>query len=234
MISCNYPANTEQANSPLKDRDWQVLTITYDNPSALIYTLKGVDVVISTINGAPQLALIEAAAAAQVRHFIPSGFSGPEQCSPRNTIKTDWQDTIDRLQYHQANSSMCHTVFTCGVFYEHFGQNGLSGLQISRIGDNHASIGEEGDLLVDIRSGKAEIPIVPNGDEVYICMTSARDTARYVVASLQAYEDLECWPQELKFCTERYTMTELVNLCGRVRSKLQIPSRTPRQHSIPD
>jgi nucleoside-diphosphate-sugar epimerase len=196
-----------------------VLVVSYDDPSALAYTLKGVDLVISTINGKPQLALLNAAAAAQVRHFIPSGFSGPEQCSPQSTIKSDWQDLTTLLQFHEAQSSMRYTIFTCGVFYEQFGPGGLNALQISTFNNDHASIGQEGDLLVDFRAGRATTPVIPGGEEAAICMTSARDVARYVVAALQAYEDLTMWPQEFKFCTERFTMTELVILCGRVRGE---------------
>lgn len=165
------------------------------------------------------MALLEAAAAAQVRHFIPSGFSGPEQCAPQNTIRTDWQDLIDRLRFHEAQSSMRFTIFTCGVLYEHFGPGGLNALQISTFNNKHASIGEEGDLLIDFRAGRATIPVIPGCEEASICMTSARDVARYIVATLQAYEDLSLWPQEFKFCTEQLTMSELLALCSRVRGE---------------
>lgn len=208
-----------QPNPGLKERDWQVLVVTYDDPSALAYTLKGVDLVISTINGKPQLALLNAAAAAQVRHFIPSSFSGPEQCAPQNTVKTDWQDLTDCLRLHETQSLLRYTIFTCGVFYEQFGPGGLNALQISTFNNNHACIGEEGDLLIDFRAGRATIPVVSSGVEVAICMTSARDAARYVVAALQAFEDLTNWPQEFKFCTQRFTMTELLAVCLRVRGE---------------
>lgn len=221
--SCTHPrlffANLAQPNPGLKERDWQVLVINYDDPPALTYALRGVDLVISTINGKSQLALLDAVAAAQVRHFIPSGFSGPEQCAAQNTIKTDWQDLMDRLRFHETNSMLRYTVFACGVFYEHFGPGGLNAAQISTSNNYHASIGEEGDLIVDIRVGRATIPVVPNGEEAAICMTSARDVARYVVAALLAYENLTIWPQEFKFRTERFTMTELVTVCSRVKGE---------------
>lgn len=215
----NHLANLIQPNPGLKEREWQVLVVDYDDPPALTYTLRGVDLVISTINGNPQLALLNAAAAAQVRHIIPSGFSGPEQCAAQSTIRTDWQDLMDRLRFHEAKSMLRYTIFTCGVFYEQFGPGGLNALQISTFNNHHASIGEEGDLLIDFRAGKATTPVIPNGEEAIICMTSARDVARYVVAALQAYEGLSIWPQEFKFCTERFTMTELVALCSRVKGE---------------
>lgn len=206
----------------MEQQDWQVLVVAYEKPSALVYVLRGVDLIVSTVNGQAQLALLEAAAIVQVRHFIPSGFSGPEQCTPRRTKKRDWQDLMDRLQFHEAQSSLRYTVFTCGVFYEQFGPGGLNAFQISTFNSRHASIGEEGELLVDFRAGRATIPVIPGNAEAGICMTSARDVARYVVATLRVYEDLRLWPREFKFCTERYTMTELLALCSQVRGELLI------------
>ena len=58
--------------------------VDYETPESLAYTLKGIDLVISTISGDTQLALVEASAAAQVRHFIPSAFSGPQQSGAEN------------------------------------------------------------------------------------------------------------------------------------------------------
>lgn len=221
-------ANLAQPNPGLREREWQVLVVDYEDPSALTYTLRGVDLVISTINGNPQLALLDAAAEAQVRHFIPSGFSGPEQCAAQNTSKTDWQDLMDRLRLHEAKSMLRYTIFTCGIFYEQFGPGGLNALQISTFNNHHASIGEEGDLLIDFRAGRATTPVTPNGEEAAICMTSARDVARYIAAAMQAYEDLTIWPKEFKFYTERFTMTELVALCFRVKG--EFPPRSCFAH----
>lgn len=186
-------------------------------PESLAYILKGVDVVISTIGSAAQLALIEAAAAAQVRHFMPSAFSGPEQCAAQSIGQEAWQNLMSLLQHHEVKSSMRYTLFTCGAFYERFGPGGLNALQISTFNNRHAAIGEEGNLLIDIRLGKATIPVISDIEELAICMTSARDVARYVVATIQAYEEMSTWPREFKFHTERLTMSELVAIGSRVR-----------------
>lgn len=209
--------NFSQPNPGLKERDWQVLVVNYENLTSLIYTLKGIDVVISTITGEPQIALVEAAAAAQVRHFIPSAFSGPEQCRPQNLGRPDWSDLIAVLDRHQDEFSMNYTVFTCGVFYERFAPGGLNALQISTLNNRHAAIGAEGNFLVDIRAAKATIPIISATEEVSVCMTSARDVARYIVAALNAYENMAAWPKEFKFCTERLAMSQLLEVCSRVR-----------------
>lgn len=213
-------ANFSQTNPGLKERDWQVLVVPYDNQSSLSYILRGVDVVISTISGEAQLALVDAAATAQVRHFIPSGFSGPQQCAPQMVAAStnEWQSLISRLEHHQLESSMRYTIFTCGIFYEQFCPGGLNAMQISTITSQNAGIGEEGAFLVDLRAGKAMIPVTPGSQqEAVICMTSARDTARYLVAAMQTYKDMTIWPNEFKFCTERMTVSELLNTCSRVR-----------------
>ena len=204
-----------------------MLVVSYENQASLVYTLKGVDVVISTISSVSQLALVEAAAAAQVRHFIPSAFSGPEQCVPQVAGRDEWQTLIALLAHHWAKSSMRYTIFTCGIFYERYAPGGLNALQISTINNRHAAIGEEGNLLVDIRADKATLSVVPGNQELAICLTSARDVARYVVAALQAYEDLTAWPREFKFCTQRLTMLELINTCSRVRGMYATSPFTP-------
>ncbi|KAJ9660062.1 hypothetical protein H2198_002759 [Neophaeococcomyces mojaviensis] len=220
-------------NPGLKERDWQVLVVPYDNQSSLSYILRGVDVVISTISGEAQLALVDAAATAQVRHFIPSGFSGPQQCAPQMVAAStnEWQSLISRLEHHQLESSMRYTIFTCGIFYEQFCPGGLNAMQISTITSQNAGIGEEGAFLVDLRAGKAMIPVTPGSQqEAVICMTSARDTARYLVAAMQTYKDMTIWPNEFKFCTERMTVSELLNTCSRVRGAPIPPTFVTPQH----
>ncbi|KAK5941566.1 hypothetical protein PMZ80_005514 [Knufia obscura] len=214
----NFVFLTRTANPGLKERDWQVLVVDYEDPASLAYTLKGIDVVISTICDSAQYALVEAAAAAQVHHFIPSGFSGPEQSAPRSIGQGYWQGLIALLQHHAATSSMRYTLFTCGVLYERFGPGGTNTLQISTLNNRHSAVGEEGNLLIDMRLGKATIPVTPSHEQLAVCMTSARDVARYVVAALQTYEDMTVWPEEFRFCTQRLTMSELVTICTRVRA----------------
>jgi len=187
-------------------------------------------VVISTISGEAQLALADAAAIAQVRHFVPSGFSGPQQCAPQTVAAStnEWQTLISRLDHHESHSAMRYTIFTCGIFYEQFGPGGLNGMQISTVLSQNAGIGDEGAFLVDLRAGKTTIPIVPGGrQEAVICMTSARDVARYIVAAMQTYEETAMWPNEFKFCTERMTMSELLNICSRVRGPYYVHSSCP-------
>lgn len=186
----------------------------------MIYLLTGVDIVISTISGKAQISLIDAAAAAHVQNFVPSDFRG----SPKTRSSSDPTDNgrstaHQRLQYHASQSGMHYTIFTCGVFYERFAIGGLATSQI----DIHKTLGGEGDFLVDMRKCQSKIPIstpsstpsefqIPN---TYLCLTSARDAARFVVASLS----LSSWPLEFKFRGQRMSTRELITICERVRGK---------------
>lgn len=176
---------------------------------------------ISTVSGGAQLSLIEAAAAAEVRLFIPSSFSGPRQSSPLLSPDADFVSALNLLASQQGRTSMRHTIITCGIFFERFGPGGLSASEISRSGNPNEGIGHEGDFLVDIREGTAMVPFrTADQPEKYICVTGARDVARYIVAALQRKPDISKWPAEFKFFTERISITELLEMCARARGEL--------------
>lgn len=175
--------------------------------------------VISTIKGPEQLALIKCAALANVQLFIPSAFSGPTQSTPSSLDTSEWQTVLDTLKFCRSKTGMNFTIFTCGIFYERFAPGGLNAVQISTSNNRHAAVGEECNFLVDMRAAKATLP-VPGSHEASICMTSARDVAKYIVASLRAFENLAAWPAEFKFCIEKLKMSELLAICSRVRRTL--------------
>jgi nucleoside-diphosphate-sugar epimerase len=105
---------------------------------------------------------------------------------------------------------MEYAVFACGIFYERFGPGGMAALQLGQ-GTNVAG---EGDYLMNVRQRTAQIPYHPSGQEVPICMTSAEDVARFIVAAL----DLPEWPGEFCMCGERMTVGDVVKMaeimCG--------------------
>lgn len=186
-------------------RGWQVIQVSYNDASDLQFKLAGVDTVISTIKGDAQLALIDAAAAAHVRRFVPSEFEG----SPTARLANDVFDygsraALNRLQQYESQG-MRFTVFTCGLFYERFGPGGMRAYQIGL----RSAIGGEDGYIMEIRNGKARIPYFNSvGQPVYVCMMSVRDVARFVVAAL----DLPSWPRELRMRGERMTVSELVSV----------------------
>lgn len=193
-------------------RGWQVIQVTYSSASDLRYTLAGVDTVISTINGDAQLALIDAAAAANVRRFAPAEFEGSPTARPINDVfDFGRRAALSRLQHYES-WGMGFTVFTCGVFYERFGPGGMRASQIGV----RSAIGGEGEYIMDIRNGRAKIPCFNSaGQPVYVCMMSARDVARFVVAAL----DLSSWPRELRMKGERMTVSDIVSIGEALRGE---------------
>lgn len=105
--------------------------IKYDEPNDLKYKLAGVDTVISTVSGQAQLNLIEAAAQAHVRRFVPSEFGGPPGLRPEgDPLDNRRRDAIILLAKRKETHGMEFAIFVCGVFFERFGPGGLVGLPI--------------------------------------------------------------------------------------------------------
>jgi hypothetical protein len=193
----------------LTAKDWQVLVVDYNNSSDLRFKLAGVDTVISTVSGTAQLNLIEAAASARVRRFVPAEFGGP----PALRLQGDMLDNQRRaaiLRLSQLEGTgMKFAVFTCGIFYERFAPGGMAS---SQIGVN-SSIGQEGDYIMNVRRRTAQLPYNDDdGRSARICMTGARDVAQFVVAALS----LPSWPREFRMRGERMSVREVVAIAERV------------------
>lgn len=191
-----------------------MLQTDYNNASDLRFKLAGVDTVISTISGNAQLNLIDAAAAAHVRRFVPSEFEGSPSARPANDVLDNRQQAaLARLQQYESQG-MRYTVFTCGIFYERFGPGGMAASQIGV----RSSIGQEGEYIMDLRRAKAQLPFYNEaGQPVYVCMTSARDVARFVVAALS----LASWPREFRMRGDRMSVSDLVAIGEQLRGKIQ-------------
>ena len=188
-----------------------MIKVDYNNQDELRYSLTGVDTVISTISGVAQIALIDAAAHVHVRRFVPSEFEGrPSLRPPQNDVLDRGKSaSLTRLQ-HYRKYGMEYTVFVCGIFYERFAPGGMTSLQLG----HGTNVSGEGEYIMDIRKMKAHIPSYSNaGQVVYICMTSAEDVARFVVAAL----DLQQWPTEFRMQGERMTVSEVVKVAEDMR-----------------
>lgn len=171
------------------------------------------DTVISTVSGDAQLAIIDAAAAAHVRRFVPSEFGGPPSLRPQTDLLDNGRRAaILRLHQHES-SGMKFTVFTCGVLYERFAPGGMSGSQIGL----RSNVGQEGDYLMDFRHQRAQLPYLSTaGHPATICMTSANDVAKFVVAAL----DLPSWPREFRLRGERLTVRDVVAIAEEIQGRL--------------
>jgi hypothetical protein len=192
-----------------------VSVVDYDNRNELRFNLLGIDLVISTISGDPQINLIDASAHSKVHRFVPAEFEGPPSRRALNDpLDRGRKASIDRLRYWSRNPdrSMKFTVFTCGVFYERFGQGGLEALGIG------ASIGiqHEGDYLMNVRSGTAEVvKKTESGSPIHICLTSVFDVARFLAAAIDLR--LQTWPSEFRVSGGRLSITQVLQLGAAIR-----------------
>ena len=173
--------------------------------------MSGVDLVISMVSGPAQLALIDAACSANVRRFAPAEFSGSLQYRPvMDPLDRGKSAALARLQQY-VSYGMSYTILSCGLLYENFGPGGLAA---SNIG--HASgLNGEGDLLMNVRGLRASIPFAATGQPATVCMTSAQDVGRLVVAALEMPE----WPTELRMCGDRMNTLQIVQVAEAMLSK---------------
>ncbi|KAF2746260.1 NAD(P)-binding protein [Sporormia fimetaria CBS 119925] len=191
---------------------YQCQVVDYMNTSSLQHALMGVDTVISTVNGNPQLRLIEAAVFCRVRRFAPAEFEGPPHLTPTGDA-LDRGRGLARAHLQHYRNSVQSTVFVCGVLYERFSVNGM---QAHRIGMN-TGYGNEGDFIVNARKMIAEAPVYSDsaGTMANICLTSVYDVARFVVRAL----DMPQWPAEMTMCGQRISINALVELIKTCRGR---------------
>ncbi|KAK2758971.1 hypothetical protein FQN54_003069 [Arachnomyces sp. PD_36] len=219
---------SRQQNPGLVAKGWQVIKVDYSNRDELRYSLTGVDTVISTISGAAQISLIDAAAHVHVRRFVPSEFEGRPALSPQQPDALDRGKaaSLTRLQYYQ-KYGMEYTCFVCGIFYERFAPGGMASLQLG----HGTNISGEGDYVMDIRKRKAHVPFYSNaGQVVRTCMTSAEDVARFVVAALE----LPQWPTEFRMRGDRMSVSEIVQVAEAMTGGTEFEKVSYTEDSLQD
>lgn len=192
-----------------------MITVDYNNSSDLRFKLAGVDTVISTVSGNAQLTLIDCAAAARVRRFVPSEFGGPPALRPQDDpLDNQRRAAILRLSQRES-SGMRFCVFTCGILYERFAPGGMSS---SQLGVN-SNIGQEGDYIMNYRRRQAQLPYnATEGGSAYVSMIGARDLAQAVVSALS----LSSWPREFRVRSERMSVRSVVAVAEQVQGKLML------------
>lgn len=209
------PLTISQAQPNLEARGYQIQVVNYDDLNSLEHALAGIDIMISTVSGPPQLALIKASVNAGVRRFAPAEFEGPPSLRQNN-------DPLDRgrasaLAYlqHYRSYFEATTVFVCGVLYERFQPGGLAA---GRLGSS-TGVGQEGHYILDLRYMTAQVPAYDSANNPsYVCMTAAQDAARLVVAAL----DMPTWPAEFRMCGERLKVYDLVSIARSVRGTMRL------------
>lgn len=197
-------------------RSYQVSVVDYSDPKSLQFALRGIDTVISTVTGPNQIHLIKAAVSVRVRRFAPAEFEGLPALRPDN-------DPLDRgrsvarqwLAYYAQHIQS--TTFVCGILFERFQPGGL---RRSSIGLT-SGFSNEGDYIMNCRTMAAKVPCYDsrNTPNVTICITAARDVAKFVTKAL----DMPQWPSELRMCGERVTVMDLVCAAERMKGQWSIP-----------
>lgn len=195
----------------LISQGYQCLTVDYNDPASIRHSLMGVDTVISTVTGTPQLRLIEAAVAQRVRRFAPAEFEGPPSLrTVSDPLDRGKADALRALQHYR--SYIQSTVFTCGILYERFAPNGLATHQIGV----NSGFANEGDYILDARNMTAQAPVYDSANNLSgLCMTSAYDVGRFVVRAL----DMAQWPSELTMCGERTSVSALIETVKQCRGR---------------
>ncbi|PMD65851.1 isoflavone reductase family protein-like protein [Hyaloscypha bicolor E] len=201
---------SRQAQPDLEALDYQIAVVNYDSQDELRYTLRGIDLVISTVSGNPQINLIDAAAHSDVRRFVPAEFEGPPGRRPRNDpLDRGRAATLDRLRHwsHHHRHRMASTIFICGVFYERFARGGLGSLGIG----TSTNVYYQGSYLMDVEASTAEIVERQSGGQavpIFLCLTSVYDVVQFLVAALDI--PLQNWPAEFKMRGDRRSVAEVV------------------------
>ncbi|KAI9670017.1 MAG: hypothetical protein M1831_007053 [Alyxoria varia] len=195
----------------LVQQGYQLIVVDYQDRRALEYTLRGVDVVISTIPGDLQVRIVDAAIRAGVRRFAPAEYEGRPGRRPHPDPLDRGKSAVLAHLRHNRNK-IESTSFVCGVFYERFAPGGLFALNIG-----HGShIADEAAYMVDVRNLQAEVPYsTASGTQVFLCLTAASDVARFIVKAL----DIGSWPPELIMQGERMSTYELLSTIARARSR---------------
>ena len=113
---------------------------------------------------------------------------------------------------------MRYTVFSCGLFMERFGPNGI---QTYNIGAGSGLSGPS-DYLVNIEDATAEIVETnAQGRPAQVALTSVYDVAMFIAAAIELGPGN--WPREYRMRGDQMTLRDLVATCSTVRGGNYIP-----------
>lgn len=197
--------------SALISQGYQCQVVDYDDPRSLQHALMGIDTVISTVTGNPQLRLIEAAVQCRVRRFAPAEFEGQPGLRGQNVVLDRGKNAaLSLLEYYRGHIQ--YTVFVCGILYERFSVNGM----LSQHMGASTGYGNEGDYIANPRNMTAYVPTFDAARNLAcVCLTSAYDVAQFVVRAL----DMPVWEREMSMYGERMTVNDLVEVIRVCRNR---------------
>lgn len=235
-MHANHRVTNFQQHPEFEELGVQVAVVDYSNVQELRYTLRGLDLIVSTIAGNAQLNLIHAARHARVRTFVPSEFEGALAHRPTSDdpldhgscaalrLLSEFSQQSNSQSIFNSNSSspsnppsppppppLHYTVFSCGVFYERFQPGGLGATLNANIGAG-SNVHVPGSFLLNADTAEAEIvPYDTGGRPAVVSMTSLYDVARFVAAAIEVGP--ERWPRELRMRGDRLAVTDVVSAC---------------------
>ncbi|QSZ33096.1 hypothetical protein DSL72_002681 [Monilinia vaccinii-corymbosi] len=208
---------SREARPSLDVLGYQVTVVNYDNQDDLRFHLRGVDVVISTVSGVPQINLIDAAANSRVQRFVPAEYQDKLVGRPMNDPSDHGRAaSIERLRHWAQNRRhrMQYTIFCCGVFYERFARGGLASMGIGA----STTLGYQGSYLMNMEVNIAEIvEYSVAGQPISVSMTSVHDVARFITAALDLGQQM--WPEEFRMQGDKKTLTEIVQYAEAVKGQ---------------
>ena len=189
--------------------------VDYTSFETLVFALRGIDTIISTVTGNNQIELIKAAISARVRRFAPAEFEGLPQLRP-TTGPLDRGRAQARNWLSHYSQNIQSTTFVCGVLYERFLPGGLRQFGTAV----NSPMGLEGSYIMNCTSMYAEAPAFDSNNvaNVTICLTAARDVGRFVTKAI----DMPEWPEELRMRGERVTVKNLGELVQQLKGRTHL------------
>ena len=175
--------------------------IDYDDADSLRHALNGVHVLISTIPGNHEKALLEEAVRARVRRFMPAHFDGlPTTCDPSCPLDNHREEM--RLLLAENRRVMQSCLVICGILYEYFQPGGLASGDGPLAFDYHP---------FNVQDMMAQIPL--QAHLRLVCLTAMQDVARCITKLLER----SSWPAEVRIYSERMTVEKMLASIEEIR-----------------
>ncbi|RBQ72549.1 hypothetical protein FVER14953_13271 [Fusarium verticillioides] len=198
-----------QAADLPKDVAWR--QVDYNDKSALVDAVKGIDTVLSFLamfdqNEAFELQkkLIDAAIEAGVRRFAPSEWASASNSGIAHyQYKDEVRKYLEEVNSDQQKIEYC--LFQPGVFTDYFGYP-------------HATTKHFNTscMFADFQNRRA---IIPDGDDAPITLTTVRDMSRLVAHALE-YDGV--WPTQGGIQGTAFTVSELIALGEKLRGPFKV------------
>ncbi|KAF5562318.1 hypothetical protein FNAPI_3214 [Fusarium napiforme] len=185
--------------------------VDYNDKSALVDAVKGIDTVLSFLamfdqNEALELhkKLIDASIEAGVRRFAPSEWASASNSGiPHYQYKDEVRKYLEEVNSDQQKVQYC--LFQPGMFTDYFGYPHAT--------TKHFNISC---MFVDFQNRRA---IIPDGDDAPIILTTVRDMSRLVAQALE-YDGV--WPTRGGMQGTAFTVSELIALGEKLRGPFKV------------